>query len=181
MKMTTEQMIQLYMLAVEEMREATRIYHARIVWFTSILTAVLAATVAGLVKSSAWYEYLIMLVGPGLIIGVSRVARHAIDHCYEVFLISVTARAKYEQLLGLTGTPEVPLQHPSRNPYWVDEPIVPSAHIESRTEYPSSSAEWIAARLKGGDQTWATRFFTGAEVVGWILLAATLVLSKWNG
>jgi hypothetical protein len=170
MEMKTEYVLQLYRLAVEEMRKYADVYHARIIWFTSILTAVLAATIAGLLKATNRYEYAIMIVGPLLIIGITRIARHAIDHCYEVFLISVTVRAKYEQLLGLTNPPHYKVD--TLSAYWINEPLVASKHIESRKDFHESSEKWIKARLKGGDQTWTNRFFMGGEIAGWLLIIA---------
>lgn len=179
MEMKTEQVLQLYRLSVEEMRKYADIYHARIVWFTSILTAVIAATIAGLMKASIWYEYAIMIVCPLLIVGVTKIARHAIDHCYEVFLISVTVRAKYEQMLGLTYPPHYKVD--SSDSYWINESLVAPTHMKSRKEFQASSEQWIRARLKDGDQTWANRFFVGGEIVGWLLIIVIGILIKCYG
>ena len=168
--MKTEYVLQLYRLAVEEMRKYADVYHARIIWFTSILSAILVATFAGLLKAPNWYEYAIMLVCSLLIIGVTRIARHAIDHCYEVFLISVTVRAKYEQLLGLTNPSHYKVD--SSNAYWINEPLVASKHMNSRKDFHESSEKWIKARLKDGDQTWTNKFFVGGEITGWLLIIA---------
>jgi hypothetical protein len=112
-------------------------HQKRIAFYFSVVTAILAATVAGAINASSPEHYLLLLPGPLLVLALAKIARFGTFRFYQRFLETVTMRAKLEQALGLTRP------HTIRNEeadYWPEEALIPGRHIRSRKACESSDA-----------------------------------------
>jgi hypothetical protein len=176
MRLNDTDLLDLYKTSIDEMRQLGDAYERRLTWFTSLVSALGAATVAGVMQAREWPEFLAVLIGPLLLVCISRLARQGLSRFYQAFLAAVSARAKLEQRLGLTHEPPTS-SDAHADDYWRNEPIVALRYIKSRKDYESSD-RWIDVRMQDGDQKWTRRLFLTTEAVGWILgIAIALIIA----
>ncbi len=103
MDMKNNNLLKLYELAINEEHHFLEAHQSRVAFYTGIVSALAAGTVAGLFQVTEWYHLLALCVGPLLIFVVSSIAIKGTLRLYQRFLEAVTTRAKIEQELGLTG------------------------------------------------------------------------------
>lgn len=146
-------------------------HQKRVTFYSSLISAVLVATVAGVMKADSALEYVLLLIGPAVVFALALLAHTGTFRFYQRFLEAVTVRAKLEQQLGLTQ-PRV--TDTSENEYWPEEPFVATRHIRSRRT--KTSEEFIKKYSRQGYQKPTVRLFCFFQCVA-ILLAALLVLA----
>lgn len=169
-----DDLIEFYKLVVDEEHYFLEAHQKRIAFYSGIVTALVAATIAGLFKATNWYQLLILCTGPILIFLIANIAIDGTFRFYQRFIETITIRAKLEQELGLTkshsDTPdEIEL-------YWGSESIIPPRHIESRKKYESSKL-FIDDNLKKGYHFWTIRLFRGFQYLSIIIIIFLLVLA----
>jgi hypothetical protein len=169
-----EKLLKLYELAINEEHHFLDAHQNRIAFFSGILSALIAGTVAGLFHTSEWYHLAILCVGPVLIFVVSKIAIDGTFRLYQRFLEAVTIRAKIEQELGLTKKHSV--NSNATNSYWQSEPIIPLRHIESRKDYKSSDS-FIREHSRKGYHFWTIRLFRTFQCVSVLMFVGILSLT----
>lgn len=176
-------LLKLYELFKGEEFHFLNAHHSRISFYSGFLSTLIAATIAGLLKASASWHYVVLFSSSGLILLVIGTAFSATWRPYQRFLEAVTMSAKIEEKLGLTTPPA----NPSGERYWYQtEPIVPKRLIESRTvlkrafrkpKHLQTSEEFIAAHKRRGYRQWVITLLWGFLVCDLVLMA-TIV---WRG
>jgi hypothetical protein len=188
MPLTTRDALDLYKVVSDEEHKALESHQARVAFITGLVSAIFAATIAGIFQAKAVPHYVVLLTGPLLIIGLSWLGIHVSRQFYERFLSAITMRAKLEQALGLTAIPHVglfsealnqstPTESTETRPYWSNEPIVPTRHLKSRAGIPSSSEEWTNAKMREGYHASATLLFRAGITLGCLLFLIIVVFA----
>jgi flagellar biosynthesis protein FliQ len=172
-----EKLLKLYELAINEEHRFLNAHQNRVAFYSGILSALIAGTVAGLFQASEWYQFAILCFGPVLIFLISTIAIDGTFRLYQRFVEVVTTRAKVEQKLGLT---EGHLGNSNAaHSYWQSEPLVPPRHIKSRRNSESSEA-FIEKYSKRGYHLWTTRLFRGFQGISVLMFVGMLALTIWN-
>jgi hypothetical protein len=127
---------QLLPLAWEQEKYFLEEVHRRLVFFGSLLPALLGATVAGVLSATEWFHFLAIGVGPLVILMVGRAARDAMKRSSRRFLEAVTLRAKCEHALGMTN----PRPGPGRSTWVETESFVCGRHLRGRLSLQSALA-----------------------------------------
>ncbi len=163
----------LYELFSKEEQELLKAYHDRTRFYIGLITAILAATVAGLMKASAWYHFSFLTVGPFILIAVSRIAHEDTERAYAGWLSGVTRRAKLEDVIGLTKPRD------EEGEYWGVEAIIPERYIRARRKT-KSSIEFEKNRLHRGHHKWAKRVLDVFSLVGLVGFISVVALSIYT-
>ena len=168
-----ERLIELYKVAVEEEHRGLESHQARVSFLAGFISAILAATVAGVIQGSEWFHYLFLMLGPALIISLSLLGFRVSSEFYVRFLSAISMRAKIEDELGLTA------RRLRRRSTWIwpEEAIVPTRHLTSRKHYSESSQAWVDGHRITGYNRSARMLFGGAIVLGSVLLFALIWLT----
>ena len=166
--------LKLYEVVVSEEQHFLEAHQTRVKFYTSVISVLLAATVAGIVKSAVWYHYLFISVGPILTYLVSNIAVDGTFRLYQRFLESVTMRAKIEQVLGLTDNHEA--RQGDKKFYWSKEPIVPPRHLKARRDC-ISSEEFIKKYSKAGYHRSTFQLFRSFQILSAIMFFGVLLLA----
>jgi len=169
-----EKPLKLYELAINEEHHFLDAHQNRVAFYSGILSALVAGTVAGFFQASEWYHLAFLCIGPVLILVLSTIAIDGTLRFYQRFVEAVTIRAKIEQELGLTEEHSVNTN--VSGSYWRSEPIIPLRHIESRKKYESSDA-FIKEHLKGGYHLWTIRWFRGFQGISALMFLGILSLT----
>lgn len=169
-----EELLKLYELIINEEHYFIEAHQTRIKFYTSIISAILAATVAGVFKATAWFHFSVLCLGPFLAVMVSRIAVDGTYRLYQRFLEAITVRAKIEQLLGFTRPPNVSTN--TSTSYWGNEALVPERHIRSRKGC-ASSESFIDLHSEKGYHLWTMRFFRWLQLLSLFLLVALVALA----
>ncbi len=172
-----EKFLKLYNLAINEEHHFLDAHQNRTAFYSGILSALVAGTVAGLLQASESYHLAILCVGPVLIFVVSKIAIDGTFRLYQRFLEAVTIRAKIEQELGLTKKHSVNTN--ATDSYWQSEPIIPFRHIESRKGCESSDA-FVREHSKRGYHLWTIRLFRTFQWVSVFMFVSMLSLTIWK-
>ena len=172
MSKAEESLVDLYKVFVDEETKFLEMHQGRVKFFLGITSGIVAGTIAGIYKSTLWYQFALMSLGPVLIFFTCSISIEGVFRLYQRFLEAISVRAKLEQQLGLTKT--LPLM--SEEDYWPGEPIVAPRHFDSRKKY-STSKEWIEAHSNHGYHLWTVRLFRGGQVLALVLLAVIVFLS----
>jgi hypothetical protein len=102
--------------------------HRRLVFFGSLIPALLGATVAGALAANHWWHYVVLLVGPVAIHVVTTAAADAMRRSYRRVLEAIAMRAKCEFDLGLTRP-----RRESEGGVWAEtEPYIGGRHLRGR-------------------------------------------------
>ena len=149
----------LYELFSKEEQDLLKAYHDRVRFYIGLISAILAATVAGLMKASTWYHFSFLAIGPFILIAVSRIAHEDTERAYAGWLSGVTRRAKLEDVIGLTRPRE------DKGEYWGDEAIIPERYVRARKKT-ETSIEFENNRLHRGHHKWAKRVLDVFSLVG---------------
>lgn len=161
--------VEVYKSVVEEAKFFDDLFERRLAFFTGLLTAILGGlawiTVNGF--SSSW----LFPIGCVTLIFVSLIGTQAATKASDRINRIITERAKLEQVLGLT-TP-IPLPGAVDRPYWAEEPIVATQHLESRREH-QTSEQMIEANMRDQNRsnylTRAKKFYLFALTIGSIAM-----------
>jgi len=170
-------LLKLYELAVSDQHIFAREHQNRIHFHAGLISALLVATVAGLIKSSHSYHFVALLLGPALIFTISHIAVGATFRLYQCLLEAITMRAKIEQELGLTKSRIT--ESKGNNEYWQSEQIVPYRHIKSRRDFQSSQA-FVLANLSKGYQRWTRYLFRLFQLISIFLFFVLLILAIYK-
>ncbi len=94
--------LELYKIIINEQIEYLKMRQNRVKFFMGITSGLVAGTVTGIFKSTEWFHFALMLLGPIMIIAVCNISKKSVFRLYQLFLETVTMRAKLEQLMGLS-------------------------------------------------------------------------------
>jgi len=155
----------LYEMAVNEEHVFLEAHHHRVQFYSSLISAVIAATVTGAVKAVVPFHYLLLTTGPVLVVGLSLLALEGTFRLYQRFLEAVAVRAKLEQAMGLTKISD---KTSTIDGYWTFEPLITGRHLEDRMRY-SSSLEFIKSHHRSGYQKVTRILFITLAIVGFVL------------
>ena len=148
-------------------------HHKRVAFYSSLISAILAATVAGAMRADTWLHYLLLLVGPVLVFSLATIARDGTFRFYQRFLEAVTTRAKLDQSLGLTDPDLLP--RPDTG-YWLNESLVPPRYLKSRSDV-TGSQEFIDKRKTTGYQRPTIRLLFTFQVIAVVMAVGLIVLA----
>jgi hypothetical protein len=166
-------------MTLEEERHYNSLHHTVLAFFTGLISAVLTATVAGLLQATTWFAVAAIAVGPAVMLALCRIADFGTSRFYQRFLEAITMRAKAEQALGLSNRPNYPPSNHGIPPMWTEEPLIPIRHLRSRSQY-SSSDEFVRGQLdRGGDRRTTKRMLRAFALIAWVLLAVVVVRVLW--
>lgn len=176
MKIERCELLKLLELYIDEEHKFLESHQKRVAFYSSIISAVLAATIAGIFKSTESIHYLFLIVGPILIYIICLIALDGTFRFYQRYLETVTQRAKIEQLLLLTQPTVV---NDRKNIlYWSDEPVIPERLLQSRMNMESSSI-FIEQSKNKGYQKITKLFFILFQSIAF-MLALFLILLYFN-
>lgn len=149
-------------------------HHKRVAFYSSVISAVLAATIAGVTKAPEGLSeyYLLLLAGPVIAVALARIARDGTFRFYQRFLEAVTMRAKLEQALGLTKPGTLPSK---ANDYWKDEPLIPKRYLDAREDKNALTSEDFIKKYSHLGYQGATRKLLVTIQIVSILLGVGLV------
>ena len=169
-----KQTLELYKIIVEEEHFFLAEHQKRIAFFTGSLSAVLALTIGGLLRSADLYQVGILFIGGVLLVAVSKIAKSGTLRIYQRFLETVTVRAKLETDLGFAEA------RSKATSGWVEcEPLSPVRHLDSRTnEDRKSSTEWVKDKLakKENYHGVSRALFSVTQYMGVALISLSAVL-----
>lgn len=94
-------LIEIYKITVADERHYREMFHLRISYHTSIILALLAATVAGFFKATSAIQFAVLACSGFLVTWLSWASRAAVRRIYQRFLESVRAREAIEAELGI--------------------------------------------------------------------------------
>lgn len=103
--------------------------HRRLVFFGSLLPALVAATIAGALQAGSWWHFIVLLAGPLIIAVISTTASDAMHRSYRRVLEAIALRAKCEWDLGLTEPRAVP-----GGIWYESEGYIGGRHLRGRRE-----------------------------------------------
>jgi hypothetical protein len=152
----TENLLRLYELTINEQQHHSRGMQTRIAFFSGLLSALLAATITGIFQATAWYHLVLLLAGPIVLHLMADIGIEGNTRLYQLWLESITVRAKLEQKLGLTATVTSTDSYDDPDIYWRGEPLIPSRHIDDRNLFETSDA-FIRHHIS--KRVWQLRFF----------------------
>ena len=173
---STDDYLKLYDIFVKEEQHFLESHQTRVKFYTSIISALLVATVAGILKSTEWHHYLLMLVGPTLSFFVSVIALDGTFRLYQRFLESVSMRAKIEQIIGMTK--QTKFQEDNVPSYWDNESIVPPRHLQSRIES-KSTENFIKTYSKKGYHRSTHHLFRIFQILSAIMFIIISIRAVW--
>lgn len=132
-------------IAITQEKDFLEAHQKRIQFYASLVSAILAATIAGFLKAELWYDYVFLIIGPILAFSLSSIAKGGTFRLYQRFLEAVVMRAKIEQMSGMLEVDS------SDGSYWGEEPLVPTRQLEARKNH-ATSQEFINAHRDAGYQ-----------------------------
>ncbi len=142
-------------------------------FFSSLISALFAATIAGGMNADQPIHFIILLAGPILIVFVAQLGKAATMRFYRRFLEIITTIAKLESDLGVTNP-----ENRRKAALWAKESIVPNRYIENQKKF-SSSEEFIESMLEIGYRKIMSSTFVAFQIVafGIALIFGYLALS----
>jgi len=146
-------------------------HQSRISFYSTIIATILGATIAGAAKVDNKNAYLLLLVGPLIVIALAHLGTYGTRTFYRRYLESVTVRAKMEQTLGLTKAQD---GDSSDSVYWKGEAFIPERHVEARKEF-ATSGEFVSKRMSMGYQKATEQLFSAFLAIA-IILALVLIM-----
>lgn len=145
--MEKDDLFKLYRLVIEKEQYFLTEHQKRIAFYAGLLSTLVAATTVGIFYAEKWYHFVLVLIGPVLVIKVSSLAERGATRLYQRFLETITMLAKVEEDLGLTKARNKDAKPNGKG--WVTvEPFVTKRHMDSRVEGEiKSSKDWVDAHL----------------------------------
>ncbi len=157
-------------LVIYEEHHFLEAHQKRVDFYSSIVTAILAATILGAMKAEHAYHYLLLMTSPVLVFSISLIAKDGTFRIYQRFLETVSIRAKVEQATGLT-LPMVELD--GKHEYWHGETFIPKRHIKARG-IAKSSEEFVNNNRKAGYYRASCKLFTMYQAIAVFMFAVLL-------
>lgn len=149
-------------------------HQKRINFYSSLISAILAATIAGTMKATRSIDFLLLCVGPILISFLSWTAKKACLRFYQRFLEAITVRGKLEAELGFAE------KFTNENAaYWKGEPLIPTRHLNDRKES-GNSESFVRGHVSRGDPSGPPRLFTAFLLIGVVLLIALVLIAYFG-
>ena len=164
-----------------------------ITFYSTLITAVLSATIAGVATAPKERPecYIFLLAGPLMAIALAEIAKRGTSRFYRRFLEAVTMCAKLEQALGLTKRN---VMAPNKDDYWPFEQLIPDRWLKSRKGISvSTRGTWLenncpfvrCCRLNGvgGEEVYSSENFIkhymdlGYQHITWKLLMTVEIIS----
>ena len=148
-------------IEINEEQHFLEAHQKRVAFYSSILSAILAATIAGAMKATNSYHYMLLLAAPVLIFAISYIARDGTFRIYQRFLEAITIRAKIEQVIGLTE-PMNKINNELK--YWSEESFIPPRHLKARLGR-NSTEDFIDVNKNAGYHRSSRNLFITFQVV----------------
>jgi hypothetical protein len=171
--METTDLLKLYELYIKEEHDFLEAHQTRIKYYSTIISALFVALIAGILKASQWYHVMILLIGPVLIFVIAKIAKEGTFRLYQRFLEAITMRAKVERDLGLASPNLSPVNESTT--YWEDEPIISPRHLDSRLKI-TKSDKFIEEHKKKGYHKWTLYLFNTFQIFSFLLLLMLICL-----
>jgi len=176
LKLGKTELLTLYKFSADEEHRELDMHHKRIAFFAGSGSALFLAAIIGTRFADNWIHFVALAFVVALVVPLTRLGREVSRQFYERFLSAVTMRAKLEQLLHMTEDDAYPISNPDpEKSFWVGESLIPTRNLESRRTYKSSSQSWLLARMEGGYQRSAQKYFDIIEKSAWAY-AGVLIL-----
>ena len=155
----------LYEIIINEEHFFLESHQNRIKFYSSILSAIIIATIAGVINSKEEWHLLFLLIGPLIVLFVASIAKDGTFRMYQRFLESITMRAKIEHDLNLTE---------KRNDneelgWYIKESIVPPRHQTGRSKF-NSTEEFINYHKNKGYHNSTRKLFRSFQFISALLL-----------
>jgi hypothetical protein len=151
---------------IQEVAETLSAHQERIKFYSSLISAVLAATVGGAIQARQPYHFGLLLAGPVLVVTLSWIAIRGTSRLFQRFLEATVRQGKVEQMLGM----HLPLPE-KEGGYWEGEALVAPRNLSSRREF-RNSQDFVSAHLNRGYQLATMRLFYAFMIIGGLLFFA---------
>ncbi len=175
-----EDLWKLYKLTKHNMEWLLEAHQRRVAFYFGFLSALLVATVAGILNAEYWFHAAFLTIGPALGLLVAQIAKDGTYRFYRSFVEDVTTLAKIESRLGL-DEPSCLCDDPASR-FWGTESLIAARHRDVREPYRCKTpSQFVRAKEHGGYQQ-ATEALL--QVVRWfciVLLAAVIGMAIYLG
>ena len=171
--MQKSELIKIYELSIQEEHYFLDAHQARVRFYTSIVSVLMGATVAGAMRATQPHDFLFLSIGPLLAFLTAWIALDGTYRLYQRFLESVTVRAKIESELGLTKERAA---EEGCEESWACEPIVPNRHIKSRNKY-QTAEDFVDESSRTGYHFLTRRLFRMVQLLTAVMLVGLLVMA----
>lgn len=158
--------------AIEESQWNLEAHQQRVAFYVSLISALVAGTIAGAMSASESSDYLLLVAGPVLSFGVCRLAIEGAGRFYQRFLEAVATRTKLEDECGLSSCQAWDRQRAT----WPSEPLVPTRHLKARQKY-QSSQDFIDEHQKSGYHAPTIKLFEALQVTSALLAVGLVALA----
>jgi hypothetical protein len=165
-----QELFKLREIAHDEELAFLEAHQKRVAFYSSLISAILVATLAGALKAENALHYFLLILGPVLVFSIAAIAKDATRRFYRRYVEAVTMEAKLDQALDLTDPDWLPKR---TSGYWIDESLIPQRFLNSRKEAENSQA-FIDKRLDTGYQGATRSLFVMFEVIA-VVLAVCLI------
>ncbi|MHC4648845.1 MAG: hypothetical protein ACYTBJ_25590 [Planctomycetota bacterium] len=177
-KQEEEKLLRLYELTIEQEKYFLSEHQKRVAFYTGLISTLVVATVAGLLKCNRWYHYTALTAGPISVAFISHLAKRGADRLYQRFLETITMIKKIEYDLGWRQERN---RKPSEKDDWLaNECLLPMRYLKAVDPSKSKDSEqWVTQhmiRSEKGKRNYngvATMLFT---VVKWAAIVGTCIL-----
>ena len=159
-----------------EERFFSEFVHKQVAFYTTVIIAIFAATIAGIMEAEDGHDFLVLMAGPIVIIAISLIAIRGVHSYYRRQIEAITIRAKLEADYGLTQSREGSL-------IWPNEGLINTRHIENRNRF-SSSHEFSEHMQKRGYQRTVNFLFNAFISIAFLIatgLFYSFVSETWGG
>jgi len=171
-----EKWLKLYELAHGEEQHFSGEHHKRLNFFVGIASALIAATIGGMLQVKAGWQYLLLIPGPLMAIVVARLGIKACIRIYQRAFEAVTKKAKIEALLGLDVPPRVATQDQK---WWLTEQYIPQRYLRDRDALTGCqqqcSEAWVSHLIKHGPYSKIALYLQVAFVIAAVLVTGLLI------
>ncbi len=168
--MDQEGLFKLLELSIKEEQYYLSNFHKELSLLWSIVSAIVAGLTLGLFKVQKPEHFLFLILVPILLFVILNYTKKVLFRSYQRFLECISNRAKIEQLLGLHKTDTM-----NEKQYWLNEPLIPTRYIESRSNF-SSSSEFISHYSKKGVYSSYSKSLTIMQFICGIIIVMLILL-----
>ena len=171
-----EHLFDLYKLYDGNEKHFLQEHQKYVAFFMSLISALLAATVAGVTKTDEWYYCVLMMLGPLAMLVVSYLAIDGTGRIYQRFLESITMLKKIQYDLGMN----IPRKKEGN---WIEaECLLVERHKKSFAG--NSSSDWVHEKMEKGKNYYniTSLLFRCTRILAIILIISIVLISyiKFN-
>lgn len=178
LSLSQEMLFKLLDSSIGEEKYATEAHQKSTQFYSSFISAALAATIAGAMSAKSAVHLVFLLVGPLLVVLVAALAIRASWRINQRFIEAIVVRAKLERELGMCDSPfGGPNREGGRKAnYWRGEPLVAARHLRARLAS-KSSEEFVSIHLRHGLHAPARKLYVVFIAIGLALASGLIALA----